>query len=191
MLLNQWKQFTEEQVRSAYPLDQVETTFAGELIEEGDVHQAFSSFNPFTWEKFITKEELKDNAVIVEDSKFDFSLVTDCYFLGDVYFIATSGVSSHTDDQFSQYAYHLVLINTGLIAKGVNQENDFEPQEPGTIIILNNWEWHHCIKDSRSGISEEPIWVSICFDSDDEVPQEVVTKIFEEFLKDETSSVRQ
>lgn len=168
MLLNQWKQFTEEQVRSAYPLNQVETTFAGELIEKGDVYQEFSSFKP------------------VVDSKLDFSLVTDSYFLGDAYFIATGGVSSHTDDEFSQYAYHLVLVNTGLIAKGVNQENDFEPQESGTIIILNNWEWHHCIKDSRIGISEEPIWVSICFDSDEELSQEVVHKIFKEFLKDGT-----
>jgi hypothetical protein len=162
MLLNQWKQFTEEQVRQVYPLNQVETTFAGELIAEGDVHQEFTSFDP--------------------------SLVTDSYSLGDAYFIATGGVASHTDDEFSQYAYHLVLINTGLIAKGVDQENNFNPQEAGTIIILNNCEWHHCVRDSRIGTSEEPIWVSICFDSDDELPQVVVTKIFEEFLKGEKDS---
>jgi hypothetical protein len=155
MLLQQIKPFTEEQVRKVYPLEQVKAIFAGELIAEGNVYCDFSA-----------------------------SLLTNDYFLSEAYFIGTSGAASHTDDEFAQYAYHLVLVNTGLVAKGVNQQNNFEPQVPGTIIVLNNWEWHHAIKDSRIGTSEDPIWVSICFDSDYELTEEQLINIFKEFLND-------
>ena len=165
MLLNQWRQFTEEQIRSVYPFQQVETTFGVELIKKGYVLQKFTSFNPF-----FQESSLLDSFLSVDN---------------EAYFIATGGVSSHKDDGFAQYGYHLVLVNTGLIAKGVDQSSKLIlPQEPGTVVILNNWELHHCIEDLRRGTIKPPIWVSVCFDNDAELPQKEVIKAFNRFLEE-------
>lgn len=162
MLLQQIKPFTEEQVRKVYPSDQVEFTFSAEMLEVDDIY--------------------------VQDSSFRTSGV-ESYFVSDSYFIATRGVPSHTDDEFPNYSYHLILLNTGLVAKGVEQNTeDFEPQSPGTIIILDNWQEHHAIEDSRIKTLEDLLWVSICFDSVHKLPIEVITKIFEEFLGQEPES---
>ena len=145
MLLQQWKQFTEEQVKSVYPLDQVETTFASEPIKEGYVR-----------------------------------LVDSC--VSDLYFVGVGKLQAHVDGDFPEFSYHLILVNTGLMAKGSDQCLSREPQTPGTIILIRAWDYHHVVPDNRAGDSENPIWVSICFDSVDELPQEQVIKYFEEFL---------
>lgn len=100
-----------------------------------------------------------------------------------MYFISTGGVSPHTDDDFPQYAYHLVLVNGGLIAKGEGQIlTDLEPQPPGTILILDNWQPHHAIEDQRVGTVGHRLWVSICFDCATILPDEDTIDAFKDFL---------
>jgi hypothetical protein len=171
MLLNQWKQFTEEQVREIYPSEQVEFTFSEEMLEVDDIY--------------------------MQDSSFRTSGV-ESYFVSDSYFIATRGVPSHTDDDFPNYSYHLILLNTGLVAKGVWQNiEDLAPQLPGTILVLDNWQEHHVIEDPRLktlqdslwvSLCQDSLWVSLCFDSLGRLPTESITSIFKEFLKEESET---
>lgn len=151
MLLDQWKQFTEEQVKSLYPPEQVETTFAADRIKDYKV-----------------------------------SSVDSC--LPELYFVGVGRLKAHVDGDFPEFSYHLILVNTGLIAKGIDQDASKKPQTPGTIIVLHAWEYHHVVDDLRVRTSDNPIWVSICFDSVDVLPKEEVIKYFEKFLRDDADS---
>lgn len=146
MLLNQWKQFTDQQIQEVYPADQIKTTFAADII--------------------------KDNKVSQVDS-----------LIPELYFVGVGRLKAHVDGDFPEFSYHLILVNTGLIAKGIDQDLSDKPQTPGTIITIHAWEYHHVVDDLRVKTSDNPIWVSICFDSADELPKEDVIKMFKEFLK--------
>lgn len=84
--------------------------------------------------------------------------------------VATRGVETHTDKNFPRYSVMLIHKNTGLIAKGsLQKEDNYLKQIPGTIIIIDIHNDHHCISDSRfvSTTSEEnnednEIWVTHC-----------------------------
>lgn len=146
MLLDQWKQFTDQQTQEVYPANQIEITFAADII--------------------------KDDKVSLVDS-----------LIPELYFVGAGRLKAHVDGDFPEFSYHLILVNTGLIAKGIDQKVSKQPQTPGTIIVLHAWEYHHVVDDPRIKTSANPIWVSICFDSADNLPKEDVIEMFKEFLK--------
>lgn len=100
-----------------------------------------------------------------------------------LYFIGTDGVSAHTDDDSPQYAYHLVLVNSGLVVKGERQIlTDLQLQLPGSILILDNWQPHHAIEDQRIDTRRHRLWVSICFDCPTTLPDDDIVSTFKEFF---------
>jgi hypothetical protein len=80
--------------------------------------------------------------------------------------VSTKGVSSHVDRKQSRYSVMLIHHNVGLIAKGSRQKtDDWLIQKPGTIIILDIHQTHHCVEDWRVfSLPDETRWISYCLE---------------------------
>ena len=65
-------------------------------------------------------------------------------------YFAAHEVGEHDDKGCERYTYHLVLKNNGLIALGSSQFiKDFQPQVPGTLVLLDTHEEHLVTIDKR------------------------------------------
>ena len=84
-----------------------------------------------------------------------------------VNYFAAHEVGEHDDKGFQQFTYHLVLENNGLMALGSNQSvDDFQPQVPGTLVLLDTHQEHLVTIDNRILESPDDVltWVTLKVD---------------------------
>ena len=124
-------------------------SFSSEFIEKSGFG---SDFFPF------------DNELLEGEVKYICSGQKRLFFIG-----CRTGVPRHTDGKLNPpYSALLILRNDGLIAKPCRiGKNKLEPQTPGTIILLNIHQYHHCISDSRiTPKSHAKLWIALARDYD-------------------------
>ncbi|MBD2201679.1 hypothetical protein H6G33_10000 [Calothrix sp. FACHB-1219] len=102
----------------------------------------------------------------------------------NITFLGVKMLGNHTDKEFPNYSYHLVLRNSRLIAKGYGQNRrNIAPQLPGTILVIDSWKYHHVTWDKRLKSKEDPLWISACFDSNELISRDRIIEVFNNFLE--------
>jgi hypothetical protein len=102
-----------------------------------------------------------------------------------IQFLGSYCVEPHIDHDFPRYTHHLVVINTGLIALGVNQGlYESQVQEPGHIVCIDTHRSHHLVEDPRIGSLDNvnKFWISAYFELDTILGDDAITHKFREFI---------
>ena len=101
-----------------------------------------------------------------------------------VNYFAAHEVGEHDDKGFQQFTYHLVLKNNGLMALGSSQSvDDFQPQVPGTLVLLDTDQEHLVTIDNRILESPDDVltWVTLKVDRHARLEQYEPNHIYEFF----------
>jgi hypothetical protein len=105
-------------------------------------------------------------------------------FKGLFYVGCKDKVNKHTDGELlNPYLAMLIVRDNGLIAKSTAcGKNKLQPQIPGTIIVLNIFAYHHCIRDLRILRKRSALWIALACDFDRLPEQATVEDKFRELL---------
>lgn len=99
-------------------------------------------------------------------------------------YFAAHEVGEHSDKGFPQFTYHLVLKNNGLMALGSNQSvEEFQPQVPGTLVLLDTHQEHLVSIDNRilESVDDVLTWVTLKVDYRARLEQYEPNHIYEFF----------
>lgn len=110
----------------------------------------------------------------------------------NVAYIGVKTMNKYKDSDFyDKYSAFLILRNDGFIVKGNSQSKiKYQPQLPGTIIIVNIHAIHHVIKDKRIVTSESsPCWIGACIEYSANPDYHQVEEIFRQFLTKQSQSM--
>lgn len=100
-------------------------------------------------------------------------------------FIGCKQARKHTDGvNLPTWSAILILRNDGLIAKPFFKSRfNYEPQTPGTVIILNILKYHHCIPDCRVQKRDDSYWIGLSIEYNELPSRDRVETSFREIME--------